>query len=168
MKESESISHYRASITDSSALARAIEWFEAVNLRLSEGGIVKFSPKGFSMWPALRPDIDTVYISRATEYDRSDIVLAFCKHPRGVFLHRISQVQPDGVILMGDTNLYQTEKCLYADVIGKIVSIERDGHDVSGSMTSRMAAFMQRMPAPMRRLYVRCLNIYLKLRRYGR
>lgn len=168
MKESESISHCRADVTDCSARARAIEWFEAVNLRLSEGGIVKFSPKGFSMWPALRPDIDTVYISRATEYDRSDIVLAFCEHPRGVFLHRVSQVLPDGVILMGDTNLYQTERCRYADVIGKIVGIERDGHEVSGSVMSRMAALMQRMPAPMRRLYVRGLNMYLKIRRYGR
>ncbi|MEZ3559887.1 MAG: hypothetical protein K1V86_10555 [Duncaniella sp.] len=168
MKESESISHCRAGVTDGFARARAIEWFEAVNLRLSEGGIVKFSPKGFSMWPVIRPDTDTVYISRTAEYSRSDIVLAFCEHPRGVFLHRISQVLPDGVILMGDTNLYQTERCRYADVIGKIVGIERDGYEVSGSVMNRLAAFMQRMPAPMRRLYVRCLNMYLKIEHYGR
>ena len=168
MKESESISHGRAGVTDGFARARAIEWFEAVNLRLSEGGIVKFSPKGFSMWPVIRPDTDTVYISRTAEYSRSDIVLAFCEHPRGVFLHRISQVLPDGVILMGDTNLYQTERCRYADVIGKIVGIERDGYEVSGSVMSRLAALMQRMPAPMRRLYVKCLNMYLKIEHYGR
>ncbi len=168
MKGSESISHCQTRKAAGYDSVRNLEWFEAVNLRLSEGGIVKFSPKGFSMWPALRPDKDTVYISRTSEYSRSDIVLAFCEHPRGVFLHRISQVLPDGVILMGDTNLYQTERCRYADVIGKIVGIERDGYEVSGSVMSRLAALMQRMPAPMRRLYVRCLNMYLKIEHYGR
>lgn len=146
----------------------ALVWFEKVRQHLQDGEAVEFSPKGYSMWPALRPATDTVRLRAATAYRRSDLVVARCGEPCGVFLHRIVEVHPDGVVLMGDSNLYQTERCGFADIAGKVTAVRRDGRDVTGSFSFGLLSRIQRLPSPLRRIFVRVVNLYLKHKVYAK
>lgn len=143
----------------------AMRWFEEVRGRAACGGAVEFSPQGFSMWPALRPGVDTVRVRRADAYRVSDIVLASCSEPRGIFLHRVAGVRPDGLVLMGDSNLYQTEFCRYEDIAGKVVGLRRGGRELSGSFSWRVLAAVQRLPGCFRRLCVRLCTMSIRKRR---
>lgn len=140
----------------------ALAWLEEVRGHLSEGHVVEFSPKGHSMWPTLRPDCDTVSLEATGEYRLNDLVLALCDEPRGVFLHRIIRVRPDEVLLAGDSNLCQTERCRHENIVGKITAIRRNGRDVSASFTNRILTFLQNLPPLPRRMFVRTVRLYLK------
>lgn len=133
-------------------------WFENVRRVLSSGSLVEFSPKGYSMWPALRPERDTVTVGRAAAYRPGDIVLALCDSPYGVILHRIARTEGNRIILMGDSNLFQTETCAPGAIAGKVLAIRRDGRDVSRSALTRLSGAIQRLPAGLRRLAVRILS----------
>lgn len=147
---------------DASGSYGPLQWLEKVKSRLSSGGIVEFSPKGYSMWPTLRPGPDTVYVRASDEYRRSDIVLALCDSPHGIVLHRIKEVRQDRIILMGDSNLYQTETCSPGSIVGKVIMIRRGGRDISDSALTRFLAGVHRLPAGMRRMAVRILNLSKK------
>lgn len=138
---------------------KLINWYEEVRRHLLSGYTVSINPRGYSMWPTLRPDKDTIYIRSEKEYHRSDIVLAFCHTPRGVYLHRIAKVLTDGYVLMGDSNLYQTETCSHSGVIGKVISISREGLDITDSMSQKFLSIIQCLPHPLRRLTVRIINL---------
>lgn len=134
-------------------------WFGRVKRLLADGGLVSFTPKGYSMWPTLRPASDLVYLRAAAEYRRGDIVLAQCQGAQsGVVLHRVKAIADGRATLMGDSNLWQTEVCDVGDIVGKVVSIERHGCDVTNSAATRLAATVQRLPSPLRRLAVRAVN----------
>lgn len=139
--------------------AKAAEWFGRVREILAAGSSAEFEPKGYSMWPALRPGSDTVRLSPAPAYRRGDIVLALCDGACGVVLHRIAAVGDGRATLMGDSNLYQTEMCRTADILGRVTAVIRRGRDVSASPAMRLQALIQRLPAPLRRTVVRIINI---------
>lgn len=136
----------------------SLSWFGNVRRALSSGSLVEFSPKGYSMWPALRPERDTVTLGRAAAYRPGDIVLALCDSPYGVILHRIARIEGSRIILMGDSNLFQTETCAPDTIAGKVLAIRRDGRDISRSALTRLSGAIQRLPAGLRRLAVRILN----------
>ncbi len=137
-------------------------WFESVRELLLAGHIVELTPRGYSMWPTLSPDTDTIYLKQAKHYRPSDIVLASSTRPRGIFLHRIVSMDTDGAILMGDSNLYQTEICTSGEIIGKVVGITRRGREVSTSLIHRLLTLIHRLPRPLRRVAVRIMNLRKK------
>lgn len=138
----------------------ALQWFGRVKEILAGGGTVEFSPTGYSMWPALRPGTDMVRLSAAPRYRTGDMVLAQCAPPHGVVLHRIAAMRPDGLVtLAGDSNLYRTETCRTADIIGRVTAILRGGRDVSAAPQARLLAMIQRLPGPLRRTAVRIINL---------
>lgn len=141
-------------------MAQGLEaWFGRVKQLLADGGLVSFTPKGYSMWPTLRPASDLVYLRAAADYRRGDIVLAQCQGAQsGVVLHRVKAIADGRATLMGDSNLWQTEVCDVGDIVGKVVSIERRGCDVTDSMATRLASTVQRLPDPLRCLVVRAAN----------
>ena len=137
-------------------------WFKSVRELLLAGHIVELAPRGYSMWPTLSPDTDTIYLKQAKHYRPSDIVLASSTRPRGIFLHRIVSMRPDGAILMGDSNLYQTEICTSDEIIGKVVGITRHGREVSASPIHRLLTLIHRLPRPLRRVAIRIMNLRKK------
>lgn len=139
--------------------AKAAEWSRRVRDILAAGSSAEFEPKGYSMWPALRPGSDTVRLSPAQVYRRGDIVLALCDGGAGVVLHRIAAVGDGRATLMGDSNLYRTEMCRTADIIGRVSAVFRRGRDVSASPAMRLQALIQRLPPMLRRTAVRILNL---------
>lgn len=144
----------------------SLHWFTSVREHLSAGQIVAFTPKGYSMWPAIRPDKDTVYIRSCDVYRKYDIVLALSSSPYGVVLHRIVDILPGRLILMGDANLYQTEMCPLSSVAGKVVGISRNGHDITHSTSQRLLSSLHRLPFPLRRICVRILKSLFRNKHY--
>lgn len=138
------------------------EWVSAVRRHLAAGETVEFSPKGESMLPTLRPATDTVYVRACADYAPMDIVLAVADKPPGVVLHRLMAVRGDRYILMGDANLYRTEECPRAGILGKVVGIRRRGRDVTAAPVTRLLRSLHRLGngAPrLRRLLVRLFMI---------
>lgn len=138
----------------------AMAWFGNVRGLLSAGGSVEFAPRGYSMWPTIRPGKDTVCLRAVADYRVSDIVLAACDNPPLLVLHRIVRLLPDGAVLRGDSNLYQTETCTFDGIAGRVTAISRDSRDVSSSVSTRLLAMLQRFPALVRRPAVRILNLW--------
>ena len=137
----------------------ALPWFATVREVLAAGSLVEFTPKGYSMWPTLRPETDEVLIAPAEVYHTYDIVLAQCDSPHGIVLHRIVSINADRVVLMGDSNLYQTETCALNAIAGRVVLIRRNGRDVTNSSSTRCLTAIQRLPRCLRRLVVRLINL---------
>lgn len=137
------------------------EWAAAVRRRLAAGETVEFSPKGESMSPTLRPATDTVHIRACADYAPGDILLVEAETPPGVFLHRLMAVRDCRYILMGDANLYQTEECRRAGILGKVVGIRRRSRDMTAAPSTRLLRSLHRLHtrAPrLRRLLVRLLT----------
>lgn len=134
------------------------EWVKDVQRHLADGETVSFSPVGFSMWPALRPLKDTVCIESRSVYSRMDIVLAVSENPKGIFLHRIIRIESGKYILMGDSNIYQSEVCSRQGILGKVVSIRRGDKDVTASVVNKLLRLIHRSSPGLRRLLVRILN----------
>lgn len=88
---------------------------------LSKGKTVKFMPKGNSMLPMLRQDIDSVEISPIRE-ELKKYDLIFYKRDNGSYiLHRIIRVVGNEYICAGDNQLI-TEKGVRNDQILAIVT----------------------------------------------
>ena len=90
------------------------------------GHKVKFRVKGKSMWPALKDGRDQVVLGLAKEIAKGDLVLAQVQ-PDQYVLHRVINKEGELLILMGDGNLKATERCMCADVVGKVVVLIRKG-----------------------------------------
>lgn len=91
---------------------------------LAEGRKVVLVPKGRSMLPFIRGEVDKVLLRKpsASELSVGDIVLA--RSEAGAYImHRIIAIQEEKVTLMGDGNLQGTEVVERKDVIGKVAEI---------------------------------------------
>ena len=90
---------------------------------LREGREVEFRPKGSSMLPFLRGDVDSVVLVRKDSVEAGDIVLA--RVGTRYILHRVIRVEGEKITMMGDGNVRGTESCTAADVLGTVVQIVR-------------------------------------------
>ncbi|MCF0179618.1 MAG: S24/S26 family peptidase [Bacteroidales bacterium] len=95
---------------------------------LEEGIEVKLQAKGRSMSPYIRDMKDLLVLQKVIRQDLEveDIVLARCGKDHYV-IHRIIEINGDEIVLMGDGNVYGTERCKREDVLGKLIAIERKG-----------------------------------------
>jgi hypothetical protein len=92
-----------------------------VSRLLLEGREVVLMPKGNSMRPFIRGEVDQVRLQRADELKVGDIVLAhFDEH---YVLHRIIAIDGNKVTLMGDGNLQGVEEVHKSDVSGVVVEV---------------------------------------------
>lgn len=102
-----------------------------VDRELRAGKEVTLLAKGRSMHPYIRDQRD-VLVLRRTDQDNlrvGDIVLALVNTDHYV-VHRIVEVRDQGVVLMGDGNLYGTEYAAKGDVCGILTHIEREGRRI--------------------------------------
>ena len=92
-----------------------------VSRLLHEGREVVMTPKGNSMRPFIRGQIDNVKLQRLEDLKVGDIVLA--KFEGRYIIHRIIDIKGDHVTMMGDGNLQGVEEVLRSDVSGVVVEI---------------------------------------------
>lgn len=97
--------------------------FPEVDEMLREGREVEFRPKGSSMLPFIRGDVDSVVLVRKDSVEAGDIVLA--RVGTRYILHRVIRVEGEKITMMGDGNVRGTESCTAADVLGTVVQIVR-------------------------------------------
>lgn len=97
--------------------------FPEVDEMLREGREVEFRPKGSSMLPFIRGDVDSVVLVRKYSVEAGDIVLA--RVGSRYILHRVIRVEGEKITMMGDGNVRGTESCTAADVLGTVVQIVR-------------------------------------------
>ena len=94
-----------------------------VERMLTAGREVVLIPKGRSMLPFIRGEVDKVLLRKSPESELKvgDIVLAHFEER--YVIHRIIALDGDKVTLMGDGNLQGTEQCMRNEVVGKVVEI---------------------------------------------
>lgn len=88
---------------------------------IADGRDVVMVPKGSSMLPFIRGEMDKVMLTRPKDLCVGDIVLA---HFGGRYvLHRIIAINGEQVTMMGDGNLQGVEKCSTAEVVAIVTEI---------------------------------------------
>jgi len=95
----------------------------SVSEMLEEGREVVMTPKGSSMHPFIRGDVDSVTLKKKDKAGPGDIVLA--KIGDRYIMHRIMSVEGEIVTLMGDGNVRGIERCRVGDICGTVISIIR-------------------------------------------
>ena len=93
---------------------------------LGEGREVVITPKGRSMLPFIRGEVDQVKLRHPDCLKEGDIVLAYFENR--YVLHRIIAINGDEITLMGDGNLKGNEQGERSDVVGKVVEIITPDH----------------------------------------
>lgn len=114
------------------------------------------------MSPFIHGSEDILLLIPSDNHSKGDVVLARIDGKRYV-IHRIIGIRGDRITLMGDGNLYETEKCSVSDIFGTVESIIRDGkiHNLR-SPKSRFNAMIWRSLIPLRRLKVKILNLIIR------
>ena len=100
-------------------------FFEQIDALLAEGQEATFRLRGDSMRPLLRNGRDVVVVAPCDPMTlkRGDVVL-FRYRGRHI-LHRIVRCEGDRLLLAGDGNYRTTEACCLADVVGRLVRVQR-------------------------------------------
>lgn len=93
---------------------------------LGEGREVVITPKGRSMLPFIRGEVDRIKLHQPGSLRVGDIVLAYFEDR--YVLHRIVAINGEEITLMGDGNLKGTEQGSRKDVVGKVVEIITPDH----------------------------------------
>lgn len=128
------------------------QFFEEIDRMLQSGHSVTMRAKGNSMFPFIRSERDSVVLQRKQEITVGSIVLARLQNGSYV-LHRVYRLEKEAVVLMGDGNLYATERCRREAVVGVVTQIIRDGQQVDcTSRRERFKAWMWRKLLPIRRI----------------
>lgn len=96
---------------------------------LSEGYSVTIRATGYSMYPFIKPNRDKVVLYTPKTVKIGDIVLALTKS-KGYVLHRVYKIDGDIIQLMGDGNLSEKEVCKMCNILGKVIKIIRQGHEI--------------------------------------
>jgi len=101
---------------------------ELIKEKLEQGGNVKFTPKGNSMLPMLRNNIDTVVLKKNDgKLKKYDLPL-YQRKDETYVLHRVVKVKPDGSYLMrGDNQLYTEQGITDEDIVGVVTEFIKDG-----------------------------------------
>lgn len=94
-----------------------------VDRMLSSGRDVVLVPRGRSMLPFIRGEVDKVLLRKLPESQLKigDIVLAYIEGR--YVMHRIISLDGERMTLMGDGNLQGTEEGVRSEVVGKVIEI---------------------------------------------
>lgn len=124
---------------------------EAVSL-VSEGMAVTMLVKGRSMLPFIEGGRDSAVLTRPGTVREGDVVLARIDGRRYV-LHRVMDVSPERIVLMGDGNIRGQEICRPEDVLARADEVVGpDGrHRRLDTPARRCAARLWRRLLPVRR-----------------
>ncbi|MBR5101355.1 MAG: S24/S26 family peptidase [Bacteroidales bacterium] len=131
---------------------------EAVRL-VDEGMAVTLLVKGRSMLPFILGGVESAVLTRPGDVRPGDVVLARVDGRRYV-LHRVVEVSPDKVVLMGDGNYRGQETCRPEDVLARtdeIVAANGKHRRLDTPKAQRRARLWRRL-LPVRRLLLAIYN----------
>jgi signal peptidase I len=128
---------------------------------LSQGYSVRFRPGGHSMRPTIRDgEPVTVEPIQASHVKRGDIILYLSA--RGLIAHRVIGIKERKnaarvFILRGDASTSSDERAEAGQVLGRVVSVERDGYRIN--LASRRAKLLRAARAIASRLKIKVLGM---------
>lgn len=100
-------------------------FFEQVEAVLATGSEVKFLLRGHSMRPLMHDGRDTLVVAPVADHEiRCGAILLFRYHDRHI-LHRVIRRRGDQLVMAGDGNYHLKECCSTADVVGRLVRVQR-------------------------------------------
>lgn len=122
---------------------------------VNEGHKVTILARGNSMRPFIESDRDEVVLTRATQYNVGDVVLAEIQ-PGHYVLHRIDKIQNEHVVLRGDGNVGNTESCSINDLRAVVCQIKRKGKvwNLQTSKVWKCYSYIWTRTIPLRRLFL--------------
>ena len=102
---------------------------QSIEKLLRDGETVEFSPIGWSMYPLIRPDIDTVIVEpvEAGKWIMRGDVLLYRRAQSILVLHRLYQIFPDGYYFVGDNQTEIEGPLKKQQILGRAVAIRRNG-----------------------------------------
>ena len=126
---------------------------EEIRQLISEGKTVTITVKGNSMNPFVVHLRDQMILGPWKKEDIRKGTVALVRDTRGNHLiHRIIEVHPDRVILLGDGNVKLTETATWDNIIGIMYSITRKGRTYTPqSMIWRIYSAIWMFLTPVRR-----------------
>jgi hypothetical protein len=142
---------------------RSSMFFKVTVDLLKSGQSVRFQAPGRSMTPTIRED-ETITINpvSASMVRKGDIVLY--SNITGVIAHRVVRIEknvaslaPNLFILRGDASITDDKPVTPGQVLGKVVSVERDGRSIAlcgmkaktKRMARRIASLLKRLLKPL-------------------
>lgn len=126
---------------------------EEIRQLISEGKTVTITVKGNSMNPFVVHLRDQMTLGPWKQEDIRKGTVALVRDTRGNHLiHRIIEVRPDRVVLLGDGNVKLTETATWDNIIGIMYSITRKGRSYTPqSMIWRIYSAIWMFLTPVRR-----------------
>lgn len=126
---------------------------EEIRQLISEGKTVTITVKGNSMNPFVVHLRDQMTLGPWKQEDIRKGTVALVRDTRGNHLiHRIIEVRPDRVVLLGDGNVKLTETATWDNIIGIMYSITRKGRTYTPkSMIWRIYSAIWMFLTPVRR-----------------
>ncbi len=130
---------------------------------LDSGHTVTLMLRGISMRPFLEDNRDKALLKKAGNVNVGDVVLAEIS-PKRYVLHRLTEIEGDRVVLMGDGNL-GTEQCRMSDIHGYAIGFYRKGRskiEHTDSVKWKTYSFLWMHLRPIRRYLLFLYRITLK------
>ncbi len=130
---------------------------------LDSGHTVTLMLRGISMRPFLEDNRDKALLKKAGNVNVGDVVLAEIS-PKRYVLHRLTEIEGDRVVLMGDGNL-GTEQCRMSDIHGYAIGFYRKGRskiERTDSVKWKTYSFLWMHLRPIRRYLLFLYRITLK------
>ncbi|MDP9340274.1 MAG: S24/S26 family peptidase [Acidobacteriota bacterium] len=124
---------------------------------LRDSGKLRFRATGSSMLPEIRPgDVLMVHRRGISEIQPGDIVFFSCYG--GVVAHRVKFASPDHLTAQGDTAHSADPAVTAENILGLVVSIERDSHSF---VPSRRLGLLSRVTSAVLRRSDFAMRIWL-------
>ena len=126
---------------------------EEIRKLIAEGKTVTITVKGNSMNPYMVHMRDQMTLGPWQKEDIKKGTVALVRDIRGNYLiHRIIEIHPDRVILLGDGNIRMTETATWDNIIGIMYAITRKGRShTSDSLVWRIYSSIWMSLTPLRR-----------------
>ncbi|MCR5837545.1 MAG: S24/S26 family peptidase [Lachnospiraceae bacterium] len=135
--------------------------------QLAEGGQVRFTPKGNSMLPMLRNNLDTVTLKRSEGRLKKYDLPLYQRKDNSYVLHRVVKVCNDGTYMMrGDNQLYTERGITDEQIVGVVASFTRkDKEYTDSSISYRLYSFAWVNTNSVRRLLKRTRRFLGRVKR---
>lgn len=140
--------------------------FKNAKLELEQKGEIRGLTVGNSMLPLFRNNKDIAIIKAVNgKYNVNDVVLYRKKETDEFILHRILKITDKHLVIRGD-NRYSKEFISYDDIIGVMVSFERNGkhYDCKKSFKYKLYIIYIRVSYPLRRLLKKIKSFFVLLK----
>ncbi len=133
---------------------------------LDNGGKVTFTPKGISMLPMLKSNVDKVTLEKPVfPLKKYDIPLYY-RNDGGYVLHRVIKVEKDSYVMRGDNQLINESGIEETQIIGVVSEFTRKGKNYTvNDFCYRVYCVLWTNTLSLKKIYIKTRRILGKIKR---